>query len=61
MSIRDSLVKRMGGPAKVKLNIARACLDMGDRKQARTLLNEILLEGTEAEKKAAEGLLARIS
>ncbi|MDA1299282.1 MAG: hypothetical protein O2868_04290 [Proteobacteria bacterium] len=43
-----------------KLDLARAYLDMGDPDGARTLLNEVVSEGTEDDVKAANELLEKL-
>jgi pilus assembly protein FimV len=48
------------GGSTTKLDLARAYLDMGDVDGARTMLDEVLQEGTEAQRREAEVLAARI-
>lgn len=43
-----------------KLDLARAYIDMGDADGARDILNEVLEDGTDAQKQDAEALLARL-
>jgi pilus assembly protein FimV len=40
-----------------KLDLARAYIDMGDPEGARSILDEVLKEGTAAQKQAAERLI----
>lgn len=49
-----------GDEAGTKLDLARAYVDMGDNDMARNLLNEVLQQGTDAQKKEASGLLGRL-
>lgn len=44
-----------------RLDLARAYIDMGDADGARTLLNEVLADGDDAQKREAQELLALIS
>ena len=44
----------------VKLNLARAFMDMGRTDQAREVLEEVLAEGSEEERSEAEELLGRL-
>src|SRR5581483_4286347 len=43
-----------------KLDLARAYLDMGDPEGARSMLDEVMAEGNEAQKGEARKLLAEI-
>ncbi len=43
--------------AEVKLDLARAYVSMGDKEASRTILEEVLEEGTEAQQEAARKLL----
>lgn len=44
-----------------RLDLARAYIDMGDADGARTLLNEVMADGDDAQKREAQELLALIS
>ncbi len=44
-----------------KLDLARAYLDMGDEEGARSILDEVLAEGSEAQQSEARGLMQRIA
>jgi pilus assembly protein FimV len=44
-----------------KLDLAKAYIDMGDADGARSILNEVMAEGTELQKKQARELTAQIS
>ncbi len=44
-----------------KIDLARAYLDMGDPDGAKSMLDEVLAEGSEAQKRIAHELMARIS
>lgn len=44
-----------------KLDLARAYIDMGDPEGARSILDEVLQEGSEAQKDEAQGLLQKIT
>jgi pilus assembly protein FimV len=46
--------------AATKLDLARAYLDMGDEDGARTMLDEVLQEGTETQRHEAAVLVARL-
>lgn len=46
--------------AATKLDLARAYIDMGDSDGAREILAEVVKEGTEAQRRDAESLLARL-
>lgn len=46
--------------ASTKLNLARAFVDMGRNEQAREVLDEVLAEGNEEERREAEYLLGRM-
>ncbi len=50
-----------GDEAGTKLDLARAYLDMGDADMAKSLLNEVAEQGSDAQKKEAEELLKRAS
>ena len=43
-----------------KLDLARAYIDMGDPDGARSILEEVLDEGNDAQKQEAEELMGRI-
>lgn len=49
-----------GDDASTKLDLARAYVDMGDNDMARGLLNEVLQQGNEQQKKEAGELLQRV-
>ncbi len=53
----------LGEPDEVgtKLDLARAYLDMGDREGARELLVEVIEEGSDPQRKEAEGLMQQLS
>jgi pilus assembly protein FimV len=44
-------------PIDTKLDLARAYLDMGDREGARSMLEEVLAEGSQLQKDEAQRLL----
>ena len=44
-----------------KLDLARACIDMGDVDGARNILGEILDAGDQQQKEEAQGLLSTLS
>ncbi|KFI23197.1 FimV/HubP family polar landmark protein [Nitrosococcus oceani] len=46
---------------EVKLDLARAYMDMGDADGARGLLEEVVAEGTEQQRDTGEGLLAELA
>ena len=46
-----------GDPIDTKLDLARAYLDMGDREGARSMLEEVLAEGSQLQKDEAQRLL----
>ncbi len=46
--------------SSTKLNLARAFVDMGRTEQAREVLEEVLAEGSEQERREAEDLLGRM-
>lgn len=46
--------------SSTKLNLARAFVDMGRTEQAREVLEEVLAEGSDAERREAEELLGRM-
>ena len=43
-----------------KLDLARAYLDMGDSEGTRSILDEVIAEGSEAQKQEAEQLLSQL-
>lgn len=45
----------------IKLNLARAYLDMGDHEGARSLIEEVLAEGSSAQRQEAESLLQQLA
>lgn len=45
----------------IKLNLARAYLDMGDGDGARSLIDEVLAEGSSRQRQEAEGLLQQLA
>jgi pilus assembly protein FimV len=45
---------------QTKLDLAQAYIDMGDNDGARGILGEVVSEGNDTQKQAAEGLLARL-
>jgi pilus assembly protein FimV len=47
--------------AGVKLNLARAYVDMGDSEGARSLIDEVLAEGSSRQRQEAEELLKQIA
>ncbi len=49
-----------GDDASTKLDLARAYVDMGDNDMAKGLLNEVLSQGTDQQKKEAGELLRRV-
>lgn len=49
-----------GGPTGIKLDLAKAYLDMGDPDGAKAMLEEVLTEGTEAQQEDARALIERI-
>jgi len=44
-----------------KLDLAKAYIDMGDAEGARSILQEVMTEGNEAQKKQAQELSAQIT
>lgn len=50
-----------GDEAGTKLDLARAYVDMGDNDMARSLLNEVLHQGSADQKKEAEALIGRLA
>lgn len=50
-----------GDEVGTKLDLARAYIDMGDPDGARSILDEVLEEGSEDQKNEAQGLMAQIS
>jgi pilus assembly protein FimV len=57
----DSFATDFGDEAGTKLDLARAYSDMGDNEAARSLLQEVLTDGSAAQKQEAEALLKRLS
>lgn len=53
-------ISGVGDEASTKLDLARAYVDMGDNEMARNLLNEVLQQGSDAQKGDAKALLARL-
>jgi pilus assembly protein FimV len=51
----------MGGPQGAKLSLARVYLDMGDKKATLKLLDEVVAEGSDEQKREAADLLARVT
>src|SRR5439155_1034904 len=49
-----------GDEASTKLDLARAYIDMGDNDMAKSLLNEVAQQGSDAQKKEAQELLKRV-
>ncbi|HSW51788.1 MAG TPA: FimV/HubP family polar landmark protein, partial [Sulfuricaulis sp.] len=47
--------------AATKLDLAKAYIDMGDAEGARSILQEVMAEGSEAQKKQAQELSAQIA
>jgi pilus assembly protein FimV len=43
-----------------KLDLARAYVDMGDPDGARSILNEVIVEGSEAQRQEARQLLGEL-
>ena len=56
----DSDVISSGDEAGTKLDLARAYVDMGDNEMARVLLDEVLAQGSEAQKSDARALISRL-
>lgn len=50
-----------GDETSTKLDLARAYVDMGDNEMARSLLSEVLTQGSDAQKHEAQNLLGRLS
>lgn len=50
-----------GDETSTKLDLARAYVDMGDNEMARSLLGEVLTQGSDAQKNEAQNLLGRLS
>ncbi|MBK1728250.1 FimV/HubP family polar landmark protein [Halorhodospira halophila] len=50
-----------GDEADTKLDLARAYIDLGDEPGARSLLEEVLEEGTESQRESARQILAELS
>lgn len=59
--VMDGGVLSDGDEVGTKLDLARAYIDMGDPDGARSILDEVLEEGSEDQKNEAEGLMAQIS
>lgn len=62
----ESLSELMEEPDEIdkvntKLDLARAYVEMGDEEGARSILDEVLNEGDDAQKEDAQGLLGRLS
>lgn len=57
----DSTNISAGDEASTKLDLARAYVDMGDNDMARSLLNEVIQQGSAEQKKEAEALVSRLS
>lgn len=49
-----------GDEAGTKLDLARAYIDMGDDDMARSLLGEVMEQGSDAQKQEAQALIARL-
>jgi len=49
------------GDGRVKLNLAKAYIDIGNRAGARELLEEVIAGGTDSERSEAQALLARLA
>jgi pilus assembly protein FimV len=56
----DSHAISTGDEAGTKLDLARAYVDMGDNDMARSLLNEVLAQGSNDQKKEAQTLIQRL-
>jgi pilus assembly protein FimV len=56
----DSHAISTGDEAGTKLDLARAYVDMGDNDMARSLLNEVLTQGSNDQKKEAQTLIQRL-
>ena len=59
MGLTERLLAFFGAPRSAKLDLARACIDIGDNGQARSLLRQVVEEGTEGQKVQAKALLNR--
>ena len=46
--------------ASTKIDLARAYMDMGDLEGAREILDEVVIEGNDAQKSEAQGLLDKL-
>ena len=57
----DSNAISTGDEASTKLDLARAYVDMGDNDMARSLLNEVLEQGSAGQKTEAQALLTRLA
>ena len=49
------------GDGRVKLNLAKAHIDLDDRASARELLEEVIAGGTDQERSEAQALLERLA
>ncbi|HUS24676.1 MAG TPA: FimV/HubP family polar landmark protein [Candidatus Binatia bacterium] len=56
----DDVPVASGDEASTKLDLARAYMDMGDNDMAKSLLGEVLKQGTSQQKKEAQDLLQRV-
>lgn len=57
----DSHAISAGDEAGTKLDLARAYVDMGDNDMARSLLTEVLVQGSEEQKTEAQALIQRLA
>lgn len=57
----DSHAISAGDEAGTKLDLARAYVDMGDNEMARSLLTEVLMQGSEDQKNEAQALIQRLA
>jgi len=57
----DSHAISAGDEAGTKLDLARAYVDMGDNDMARSLLNEVLTQGSDEQKVEAQTLIQRLA
>lgn len=57
----DSHAISAGDEAGTKLDLARAYVDMGDNDMARSLLTEVLVQGSEEQKTEAQTLIQRLA
>ena len=57
----DSHAISAGDEAGTKLDLARAYVDMGDNDMARSLLTEVLMQGSEEQKNEAQALIQRLA